>query len=99
MLEEKEEKFNLKSDLTTRSSSIVMSTSKLPALPRKSLAGKESPRASNPKLNSKMQTLSSHNSQSLHHKPKVLILNGKSQCKEDIFETIRYFKHLSGNKN
>ena len=44
-----------------------------------------------------MQTLSSL--QSPHQKNKVLILNGKSQCKEDIFETIRYFKSLSGNKN
>ena len=29
----------------------------------------------------------------------TLILDGKSQCKEDIFETIRYFKSLSGNKS
>ena len=76
-----------------------MSTSKLPSIQRSTiLAGKPSPKtASKPKLND-MKTLTTFNSQSLHKKPKVLILNGKSQCKEDIFETIRYFKSLSGNK-
>ena len=71
-----------------------MSTSRLPSLQKSSLVAKESP---NVKMN-KMQTLTSMNSKNLH-KTKVLILDGKSQCKEDIFETIRYFKSLSGNKS
>jgi hypothetical protein len=98
LMEEKEEKFKKSlAGLKTRSSSIVVSTARLPSLHRKSLAKvspKEGPDLSNPKLKS-LASLSSP----CINKSKVLILNGKLTSKEDIFETIKYFKSLSGNKS
>lgn len=42
--------------------------------------------------------MTTYASKTLNKGSKVLILNGKITNKEDIFETIKYFKSLSGNK-
>ena len=96
-MEEKEEKFKKsKSNLKTRSSSIVLSTSRLPSINNRQSLAKLSP--TDMTARPKPGTLTSYGSKNTSKGNKILILNGKIASKEDVFETIKYFKSLSGNK-